>query len=191
MANPVDMARPRPRNSRLRTTVRDMMLSLAVIAVPIALVLALKPSKAGNPVHPVDATTYQTTLGAARAAEPFAVLAPTGLPATWTLTSAYYNPAGSGPAEWHLGYLTPSGGYASLEQTSESFAGYLSDQHSNASQESAVQIAGATPSEWQRYTGTAPAGLRTLLYAQDGKSTVIVAGSAPLADLETLAAALH
>ena len=48
-----------------------------------------------------------------------------------------------------------------------------------------------TPSEWQRYSGTAPAGLPTLLYAQDGKSTVIVAGSAPLADLERLAAALH
>lgn len=191
MANPVDTARPRPRNSRLRTTVRDMMLSLAVIAVPIALVLALKPAKAGNPVHPVDATTYQATLGAARAAEPFPVLAPTGLPASWKLTSAYYNPAGSGPAEWHLGYLTPSGGYASLEQTSEAFAGYLSDQHSNASQQSAVQIAGATPSEWQRYTGTAPAGLSTLLYTQNAKSTVIVAGSAPLADLEQLAAALR
>ncbi|HEU5355719.1 MAG TPA: DUF4245 domain-containing protein [Actinocrinis sp.] len=191
MANPVDMARPRPRISRLRTTVRDMMLSLVVIAVPIAVVLALKPAKAGNPVHPVDAAAYQATLSAARAAEPFPVLAPTGLPANWKLTSAYYNPAGSGPAEWHLGYLTPSGGYASLEQTSESFTGYLSDQHSNASQDSAVQIAGATPSTWQRYTGTAPAGLRTLLYGQNAKSTVIVAGSAPLADLETLAAALH
>ncbi|HZP52991.1 DUF4245 domain-containing protein [Actinocrinis sp.] len=178
--------------SRLRTTVRDMVLSLAVIAVPIAVVLAVKPSKAGNPVHPVDAAAYQTTLGAARAAEPFPVLAPTGLPADWKLTSAYYNPAGgSGPAEWHLGYLTPSGGYASLEQTSESFASYLNDQHSNASQDTAVQIADATPTEWQRYTGTAPGGLKTLLYAQNAKSTVIVAGSAPLADLEKLAAALH
>lgn len=191
MANPVNMARPRPRNSRLRTTVRDMVLSLAVIAVPIAVVLAIEPSKSGNPVHPVDASAYQTTLSAARAAEPFQVLAPTSLPSSWKLTSAYYNPAGSGPAEWHLGYLTPSGAYASLEQTGESFAGYLSDQHSNASQGSAVQIAGATPNTWQRYTGTAPAGLPTLLYAQNGKSTVIVAGSAPLSDLETLAAALH
>ena len=178
--------------SRLRTTVRDMVLSLAVIALPIAVVLAIKPSKAGDPVHPVDAAAYQTTLGAARAAEPFPVLAPTGLPADWKLTSAYYNPAGgSGPAEWHLGYLTPSGGYASLEQTSESFAGYLADQHSNASQDTAVQISGATPAQWQRYTGTAPGGLRTLLYTQNAKSTVIVAGSAPLTDLEKLAAALH
>ena len=54
-----------------------------------------------------------------------------------------------------------------------------------------MQIAGAPPSTWQRYTGTAPAGLHTLLYTQNEKSTVIVAGSAPLADLETLAATLR
>ena len=178
-------------NSRLRTTVRDMALSLAVIAVPIAVVLMVEPSKSGNPVHPVDATTYQTTLSAARAAEPFAVLSPTGLPATWKLTSAYYNPAGSGPADWHAGYLTPSGAYASLEQTTEPFSGFLTDQHSDASPDTAVQIAGATPNVWQRYTGTTPGGLRTLLYAQNGKSTVIVAGSAPLAELEQLAASLR
>lgn len=178
-------------NSRLRTTVRDMAISLAVIAVPIAVVLAIEPSKSGNPVHVVDAASFQATLGAARAAEPFTVVAPSGLPATWKLTSVNYNPAGSGPADWHMGYLTPSGAYAVLEQTSEPFAGYLSDQHSDASADVAVQIAGATPNVWQHYTGTTPGGLRTLLYAQNAKFTVIVAGSAPLAELEQLAAALR
>lgn len=177
--------------SRLRTTARDMVLSLAVVAVPIALVLTIEPSKSGNPVHPLDAATFQTTLQAARAAEPFTVLQPTGLPATWKLTSAYYNPAGSGPADWHVGYLTPGGGYASLEQTTEPFAGFLNDQHSDASADPAVQIAGATPDVWQHYAGTTPKGLSTLLYAQTGKSTVIVAGSASLAELEQLAASLR
>lgn len=177
--------------SRLRTTARDMVISLAVIAVPIAVVLAIEPSKSGNPVHPLDAATFQTTLSAARAAEPFTVVQPTGLPATWKLTSAYYNPPGSGPGDWHAGYLTPSGAYASLEQTTEPFTGFLSDQHSDASPDTAVQITGATPNVWQHYTGTKPTGLRTLLYAQNGKSTVIVAGSAPLAELEQLAASLR
>ncbi|MBS2962437.1 DUF4245 domain-containing protein [Actinocrinis puniceicyclus] len=178
-------------NARLKTTVRDMVLSLLVIAVPIAVVLVLKPSKAGNPVHVMDTGSYQSELSAARAAEPFTVLAPAGLPADWKLTSAYYQPAGSGAADWHVGYLTPGGGYATLEQTTEPLSGYLSDQHSNASPDATVQIAGATPNVWQRYSGTTPGGLRTLLSAQDGKSTVIVAGSAPLAELERLAAALR
>jgi hypothetical protein len=178
-------------NSRLRTTVRDMMLSLAVIAVPIAVVLIIKPSKAGDPVHVIDSVSYETQLGAARQSEPFAVLAPSSLPASWKLTSEYYQLPGAAAADWHLGYLTPSGGYASLEQTTQSVARFLSDQHSDASPNTAVQIAGATPEVWQRYTGTTPSGLSTVLFQTDAKSSVIVAGSAPLAELEQLAAALH
>jgi hypothetical protein len=177
--------------SRLKTTVRDMVLSLAVVAVPIAVVLVIEPSKGGNPVHVVDTASYQSALSAARGAEPFAVLAPAALPGGWKLTSAYYQPAGSGPADWHLGYLTPSGGYAALEQTTEPLSAYLTDQHSDAAAVGAVHVAGATPDVWQHYTGTTPSGLRTLLCSQTGKSTVIVAGSATLAELEQLAVALH
>lgn len=178
-------------NSRLKTTVRDMVLSLAVIAVPIAVALVIEPSKSGDPVHVIDAASYQTTLGAARQSEPFTVLAPSGLPANWRLTSAYYQPSGATAADWHLGYLTPSGGYASLEQTTEPLASFLNDQHSDASPNTAVQITGATPNVWQRYTGTTPTGLRTLLFHTDAKDTVIVAGSATLTELEQLAADLH
>ena len=178
-------------NARLKTTVRDMVLSLAVIAVPIAVVLVLKPSTAGNPVHVIDAASFQSELGAARQAEPFTVLAPTGLPASWRLTSAYYQPSGATAADWHLGYLAPSGGYASLEQTAEPLVSFLNDQHSDASPNTAVQIPGATPDVWQRYTGTTPTGLRTILYHTDAKGTVIVAGSATLTELEQLAADLH
>ncbi len=178
-------------NSRLRTTARDMILSLAVIGIPIGIVLAIEPSKAGDPVHVIDPASFQQTLVAARQSVPFAVLTPDALPAGWKLTSEYYQPQGAGAADWHLGYLTPGGGYASVEQTTEPLAGFLNDQHSDASPNTAVQIAGATPDVWQRYTGTTPTGLRTLLYHADAKSTVIVAGSASLSDLEQLAAALH
>ncbi len=184
------MANARP-YARLRTTVRDMLISLAVIAVPIAVVLVIEPSKSGDPVHVIDAASFQTTVSAARQAEPFPVLAPSGLPATWRLTSAYYQPAGAGAADWHVGYLTPSGGYASLEQTAQPLAAFLSGQHSNAEPSTAVQIPGATPDVWQRYTGTTPSGLRTILYHADAEATVIVAGSAPLDELKQLAAALR
>ena len=182
-------------NARLRTTVRDMVLSLAVIAVPIGVVLAIEPSKSGNPVHVIDAAAYRSQLEAARQSEPFAVLAPGGLPATWRLTSEYYQPPGDTAADWHLGYLTPSGDYVSLEQTTQSVNGFLNDAHADAGPNTAVQIAGATPQVWQRYTGTKPSALRTVLFYGDssGKTpvNVIVAGSAPLAQLEQFAAALR
>jgi hypothetical protein len=175
--------------SRLRTTIRDMLLSLAVIAVPIGVVLAIEPSKAGNPVHVIDSASFQGNLAAARAAEPFTVLAPTGLSASWRATSeTYQQPGAAAAADWHVGYLTPSGGFAELEQTTESVAGFLNDQHSNATQVAAVQVDGTT---WQRYTGTTPPALKNLLVREDGKSTVIVAGSAPIAELQQFAGSLR
>ena len=170
---------------------RDMVLSLAVIAVPIGVAFAIEPSKSGDPVHVIDAASFQTTLGAARQSVPFTVLTPTGLPSSWRLTSAYYQPSAATAADWHLGYLTPSGGYASVEQTTEPLVSFLNDQHSDASPNTAVQITGATPDVWQRYTGTTPTGLRTILFHTDAKDTVMVAGSATLTELEQLAAALH
>jgi hypothetical protein len=177
--------------SRLRTTVRDMVLSLAVIGLPIGAVFAIEPSKAGDPVHVVDAADFQGELAAARSAEPFAVAAPAGLPATWKLTSANYQPPGATAADWHLGYLTPSGGYVSLEQTTESVAEFLHDQNADATSAGTVPVEGATPTTWRRYTGTTPSALRTILTRTDGKAQVIVAGSASLAELEQFAAALR
>jgi len=177
--------------SRLRTTVRDMVLSLAAIGVPIALVFAIEPSKPGDPVHVIDTASFQSTLGAARQSEPFTVLAPAGLPSSWRLTSADYQLAGDTAAVWHVGYLTPSGGYVSLEQTTQSVNGYLADQHADAALAGTAQIGGTTPATWQRYTGTTPSALRTMLVSVDGKVNVLVTGSAPLAELEQFAAALR
>jgi hypothetical protein len=177
--------------SRLKTTVRDMILSLAAIGVPIAVVFAIEPSKSGDPVHVIDAASFQSTLGAARQTEPFTVLAPVGLPATWKLTSANYELPGATAADWHVGYLTPSGGYVSLEQTTQLVPGFLTDQHADAAAAGTVQIGGSTPAVWQHYTGTTPSALRTVLFHADAKANVIVAGSAPLSELEQFAAALR
>ena len=173
--------------SRLRTTVRDMLLSLAVIGVPIAVVFAIEPSKAGTPVHVIDPASFQGNLDAARSAEPFSVLSPAGLDAAWRPTSENYRVAGSTAADWHIGYLAPSGGFVELEQTTEAIGGFLNDQHSNATQTGTVQLGGTA---WQHYTGTAPPALKNLLVRTDGKSTVIVAGSAPMSELEKFAESL-
>jgi Protein of unknown function (DUF4245) len=178
---------------RLRTTVRDMILSMTLIVLPILAVFWLMPSNASStPVSVVSASEYQAMLSAARTNLPFTALSPTGLSAGWQLTSDEYEPAGESAADWHLGYLTPSGKYAVLEQTTESIAEFLDGESSDATQAGTVQVAG---SSWQEYTGTSPAALATLLFREDttktGTSLEVVAGSAPMSELRTLASSLQ
>lgn len=168
---------------------RDMVLTMALIVVPILLVIWLMPSNTPKTtVTPVSDSEYQAMLTAARGQLPFTAMSPTGLPASWELTSDDYQPAGESAAEWRLGYQTAAGKYAEFEQTTESVAQFLSDQHSDATPSGTVTVAGQS---WQRYAGTTPGGLKTLLFLQNGKSLEVVAGSAPLTELETLAGSLQ
>jgi len=179
--------------SRLRMTVRDMILSMTLIVLPILAVIWLMPATAPkSPVAAVTGSEYQSMLTAARSALPFTALSPTGLSTAWELTSDEYQPEGETAADWHLGYQTPSGKYAVFEQTTETVAEFLSSQSSDAVQSGSVQVAGNT---WQRYAGTSPAALTTLLIRQEtskvGPAIEVVAGSAPLSELETLASSLR
>ena len=168
---------------------RDMVLTMALIVVPILVVLWLMPSNTPKTaVAPVSNADYQAMLTAARSQLPFEALSPTGLPGGWELTSDEYEPAGDTAAEWRLGYLTTSGKYAAFTQTTESVAQYLGDQGSDATQSGTVTVAGRS---WLHYTGTTPGALKTLLFLQNGKSLEVVAGSASLADLEMLAGSLQ
>lgn len=177
-------------SSRLRTTIRDMVLSMALIAVPILLVLWLMPSSTPKtPVTVVSSSQYQAMLSAARGDLPFVALGPAGLPASWQLTSDDYEPAGATAADWHLGYDTPSGKYAEFEQVNETIPQYLSAQSSDATRSGTVTVGGVG---WLRYAGTTPGALKTLLFRQDGSSSIeVVAGSGTLAELETLAGSLR
>ena len=176
-------------SSRLRTTVRDMILSMTLIVLPILLVIWLMPnSSPKTPVPAVSTGEYQAMLTAARSELPFTALSPTGLSSGWQLTSDNYQPEGSTAADWHLGYQTPSGKYAVFEQTTESLVEFLNGQSSNAASSGTVQVAGVG---WQEYTGTPPSALKTLLFRSTGKSLEVVAGSAPMTELQTLAGSLQ
>lgn len=193
MATDAVPAAKKGRPSRLRITVRDMIFSMALIVLPILAVIWLMPGTApSTPVAPVTTSEYQAMLSSARGNLPFTALSPTGLPATWQLTSDEYQPEGATAADWHLGYITPSGKYAVFEQTSESIGEFLSGESSDATQTGSVQMAGAS---WQEYTGTSPSALKTLLFRQDASKGVssleVVAGSAPMTELQALADSLQ
>jgi len=177
-------------NSRMKKTMRDMVLSLGVIVVPTAIITFFISHQPATPTQTIGSASFQTMLSAARSAEAFPVLAPVGLPGTWRATSENYTMPGTTAADWHIGYLVPANTYAEVEQTTEPVGEFLSDAQSDAADIANVQIDGAT---WQEYTGTTPAALKTVLVrtATGPEMTELVAGSASLADLELLAGSLQ
>ncbi len=97
-------------------TMRDMVLSLAVILLAAGVIYLFIPHDADrNPVKTVD---YRVELSTARRAAPYPIAAPDGLPTGWRATSVTYDASSDkGGAAWHLGFLTGKDQYAAVEQS--------------------------------------------------------------------------
>lgn len=107
-------AQPRRRG---RETARDMILSLAVVGIFVAFLVAVTYRPRPDPVHVIDP---RVAVAQARDQASFEPAVPVGLPSGWRPTSAVYEPAGAGSVpnaeHWHIGYVTPDGEYAAVDQ---------------------------------------------------------------------------
>lgn len=169
-------------NKRLRQTVFDMVLSLAVVFAVIALVLLVTRRPQPDPVRVVETAPVVALAGAQ--AE-FPVLEPTGLSAQWRPTSARWEPteeSGDEPV-LHIGYVTPNDQYAQVSQVRESDDEYLSEQTTDGVMSGQVEIAGEP---WETWTGDK----RRSLVRVTPESTVVVSGTANWAELTMLAQSL-
>lgn len=160
-------------------TVRDMVLTLGVIAVFILFLLEVAPHSAA-PFKPVD---YTAQLTDARAAAPYHVLAPVGLSADWKANTADYNGSDPADASWHIGFVTPTNHYATLDQTTGPANDALNAAAPGAIPAGTVTLAGTV---WQRYDGKTSALVHT-----DGHDTTVVAGTGGLDEITQLASSLH
>ena len=164
-------------NTRKRgpATVADMVRSLGLVLLLVLVVVLITFRPQGQAVTPVD---YRATLAAARSGAPFALVGPVGLPATWTATSAYYDPAAThlGVTSWHVGFVTAHDAYAGFEQTDGVAAGVLRDVLGDpVDPHQTGSIGGATWSRWVSSGGDRRALVRT-----SSGVTVVVDGSAVL-----------
>ena len=170
---------------RGRETVRDMVISLAVVGAGVAVLLLVtwRPHPPAGPVV-VD---WRATASAASHQAKFPIETPRGLSDQWKATSARLEPLPSsgGRTVWHLGFVTPENGYAGVEQSDAEAAGFIGDTLKGAQPHELVTIGGQT---WQVY-GAGSNGFRSLVNTGSG-STVIVTGSASDAELRTLAGSL-
>ncbi|MFD7924190.1 DUF4245 domain-containing protein [Streptomyces sp. NPDC059740] len=171
-----------------RQTVRDMVLSLAVIGVAVAVMYAFIPhdDSAKAERAAVQRVSYRVELATARRAAPYAVAAPVGLPHAWRATSVSYKatPDGKGGA-WHLGFLDPHDQYAAVEQSDAEPADFVHEVTLNAHRtKGSQQVDG---DRWVRYEG---AKYRALVREQPGVTTVLT-GTASYSELGRLAGALQ
>ncbi|MEU2338246.1 DUF4245 domain-containing protein [Streptomyces sp. NPDC013172] len=162
-------------------TVRDMILSLALIGLAAGFIYLLVPHDDHAPDLPrVD---YRVELLTARRAASYPVAAPEGLPSGWKATSVRFQ--GAEGDRWHLGYQTPDGQYVQIEQSTQKPADFIADASQGATATKTAERIGDRT--WTHYTGGRYDAL--VLDGTHG-STTVVAGTASFAQLTKMAAAL-
>lgn len=172
-----DELRPTGRpNARLGQTVRDMVLSLAVVIGVIAVIMLIAWRPQPDPVRVIDPTP---ALLSARAEAGYPVLYPEGLDASWRPTSARWEATEESLPEkaWFVGFVTPQEQFAQVSQSKAESEGYVVEQTSRG------RPAG-TWGEWQRYENAQ--STRSLVRIVDGV-TLVVAGTADWTVLQGLA----
>lgn len=169
-------------SKRGKQTVRDMVLSVAVIGLVVGGIYLFVPhSGAADPVQRVG---YRVELGQARRAAPYPVVAPVGLSGSWRATSVSYDGSDPKAADWHLGFIDPDDQYTSIEQSNAAAAQFIADTTQQSRRVGEQTVSGAV---WQRYDG---GRYRALARTEHG-ATTLVFGTAPYGQLAQLAGALR
>lgn len=158
---------------------RDIALSMLVLLVPLALIVAWYRFSGGESVQVVDTSP---AIADARAAS-FPVAEPTDLPEGWRALSAAFQRTGG--QTLRIGYLTPSGETAQLVESTRPASAVLDDSIGTRPDATTRPIGGQ---DWQHYD--LANGNRAFTLTGSGR-TLVVYGSASDAELGVLAASLR
>ncbi|MGC4786586.1 DUF4245 domain-containing protein [Micromonospora sp. DT178] len=162
---------------------KDMAISLLVLLIPIALLLAFyRGFLGGDQPTTVDPAP---ALESARAANAFPVSEPAELGDGWRTVSAKFQTV-EGGSSLRLGYLTPEGRAAQMVQSSVPPERLLPTELTAEGQpQGQTDLGGRT---WQRYTAR---GNEQALVLLEPNRTVIVVGDARDNELRHLATAIR
>ncbi|MEV1158935.1 DUF4245 domain-containing protein [Micromonospora chokoriensis] len=174
---------PRMTSGKSERSPKDMAISLLVLLVPIALLLAFyRGFLGGDQPTTVDPAP---AIEQARSANVFPVSQPEGLGSDWSTVSARYQTV-EGGANLRLGYLTPEGRGVQLLQSNVPAERLLPAELTDQAQpQGPTELAGRN---WQRYTARDNQQALVLL---EPNRTVIVVGDARDNELRELAGSLR
>jgi hypothetical protein len=164
-----------------RRTARDLVISLVVLLVPIAFIVAVYRLRGGEDPVVIDPSP---ALAQAEAAGAFPVSRPDGLAEGWRPVSAMYRREDSG-AILRVGYLTPSGAGVQLIESNQPAEDLLRRELGDSVRPTGtVDISGH---QWQSYEVR---GDERALVLTGQDRTVIVIGHGGPDELRALAASL-
>jgi hypothetical protein len=162
-----------------------MAMSLGIVLGIVLLVVVLLPRAHYNAVKQIDPT--EAIVGGQRVA-PYHVLAPSGLPSSWQATSARVEgPDDKHVVHLHIGYYTPRGAYAAVEESNGDRVPFLELETAHGKLTGQRTI--GTTSWETRYSANQKD--RSLDVVTPDGATVIVTGSAQYDELAELAASLR
>jgi hypothetical protein len=160
-----------------------MVRTLVVILAIVTVIVLLVPRPNALPQAGVD--PQQAARGAGSQLG-FVPDVPRGLPEGWVVQAAQVRRSQDGIVTWHLGYITPEGRYAGVEQAGRSTRAWEEILDGGGQVVGSQEIAGRT---WeQRYRE--PLSLTTLIDRRPGHVTVVTSKGGGLGDARTLASAL-
>ena len=169
-----------------RRTARDLVISMVVLLVPIAFIVAIFRLQGGEDPVVIDPAPV---LAQAEAAGEFPVSRPGGLAEGWRPVTAVYRREDSGSI-LRVGYLTPSGAGVQLIESNQPADDLLRRELGDAVRPTGtVDISGR---QWQSYTvrGDELALVQTGLLESGHARTVIVIGRGSSDEMRALAAAV-
>jgi hypothetical protein len=165
---------------------RGAVAALGCLLGAAIIVVAIPAPHAAQPV-PVSYRGDLTTLAALA---PYPAVAPVGLPASWQPVSSLLTVGGAngtGTVTWHLGFTTPDGALASLEETNAAAAAFVRRMTNDGTALPPMRLADGT---WS-VSSTPSRGQRSMYFTSPAGFTVVVTGNATWAELRELAASLH
>lgn len=168
-----------------------MVISMAVLLVPLALIAWLFTS---NPKPEVEAVDVAPVLSVAEKESPYPILRATNLPEDWVPTRVTWAADGKQwftgqPAvgnSWQLGYLAPNGRYVAVQQRDRAVEPFVSDITQEGRRQSEVtEMAGRSWEHW-----VSDDDLTRSLVWRDGDMVAVVSGNTDFDQLDAFAGSL-
>ncbi|MFC4241935.1 DUF4245 domain-containing protein [Gryllotalpicola reticulitermitis] len=174
---------------RQRQTVNNLVYSLlATLGVVLIIVLMVPRSNPGTVGKPVD---WNSVAAQGAGAEPAPLLSPE-LPKGWTANAAELRSGASdGIDDWHIGFISPSQQYVGLDQGFKANGTWATDQLDDIRATGSTTIDGVHWVVYDNRNGQSQSSDVTYgLVATHGVSTVVLSGTAKVAEFDTVARAL-
>ena len=164
------------------TLVRSILICLLLGLVAL-LVVPMDQASAPTTI------SYHADLAVMTRTAPYQVVAPAGLPSSWSpVDSGVATGGANGPdtVTWRLGYVTPTGTFAALEETNAKPAPFIRRMTNSGTAQPSVQVGDRS---WSA-SENSERGQRSLALTTPAGVTLVVTGNASWLQLRTLAASL-